>query len=571
VSGARELGNALFKHPDILRWFDAVAESPYSRVALSQEWDAFLFNHLPGPAYSLVDFFGDERVSRYQALAIAAKTLAEVLPFNVATGEPNMGRITDFLVTIYEVVSDEAPQKDYLSGAITEWRGLTEFEKSSGEILLSVFIHCLKNTVVNDDSVDEVRKAADKQASTSRKIRIVGWLDSSLDRSSTIYLTSVNEGILPEPQRFDYLLPDSVREKLGLLSRKGRDIRDKYLLRSILGTGKTIKFLASRAFGNGEGALLSRLILAQSSGDNARLILEFFGAVKQEPGMAEKGRVFRELPRPNKTEIISIVPVSGLTAYKACPYRFYLRYVLGITPQQDLPREIDGAGFGRIVHQILKDLLLYERQTGSNVGALKSVASQLIDAVYEKEFGRFSFPGVGMQMERLRVRLERFLEHHGRIRDEGWETLALEERLEARILVPGIGASALPIRGQIDRIDIHRQRKEARIYDYKTGEDSRKTESYHMKRGQVINFQLPAYRHLLERNRDRIGIGDMNISVAIYNISAQAEDVSCNPGEWTDEEYRAIDSEMFEILGKIQAGEFNTVADVNDSYSWLIS
>jgi hypothetical protein len=63
----------------------------------------------------------------------------------------------------------------------------------------------------------------------------------------------------------------------------------------------------------------------------------------------------------------------------------------------------------------------------------------------------------------------------------------------------------------------------------------------------------------------------MNISVAIYNISAQAEDVSCNPGEWTDEEYRAIDSEMFEILGKIQAGEFNTVADVNDSYSWLIS
>lgn len=147
----------------------------------------------------------------------------------------------------------------------------------------------------------------------------------------------------------------------------------------------------------------------------------------------------------------------------------------------------------------------------------------------------------------------------------------LEQRLDGHVFVPGAGNSALPIRGQLDRIDVHRVRKEVRIYDYKTGEDSRKTEGYHMKKGQMINFQLPAYRQLLERNRNRIGIGDLNISVAIYNIAAQAEDVSCQPGTWTKEEYQAIDREMFDILESMQAGEFDTVADRTDSYSWLIS
>jgi hypothetical protein len=92
-----------------------------------------------------------------------------------------------------------------------------------------------------------------------------------------------------------------------------------------------------------------------------------------------------------------------------------------------------------------------------------------------------------------------------------------------------------------------------------------------MKNGQMINFQLPAYRCLLEENRSRLGIGDMNVSVAIYNVSAEADNISCNPGEWTEQEYQVINSEIFDILGQIQAGEFNRVADIKDPYSWLIS
>lgn len=570
--GARELGNAFFRHPDILRWFDAIVVPPYSRVALAQEWEAFLCNHLPGPAYSVGDFFADDKIARYPVLAITTKTLAEVLPLDIATSELDVIRVTDFMMRIYSVVYDEAPQREYIEKSICEWRELANLEGSSGEILLAVFSHFLKNSAVqNDNSGNEVGIANDHPEDSSQKVRIVGWLDSILDRSSTIFLTSINEGILPEPQRNDYLLPDSAREKLGLLCRKSRDTRDKYILMSILGTGKNVRFFASRAFGSGEGALLSRLILSQNINKSANLILEFFGTTKLAPKIGKKRRMFRNLHRPEKTDIISIVPVGGLAAYKACPYRFYLRYVLGIMPEKDPPREIDGAGFGKIIHQILRDLLLHECQTGSEIGALKSLACQLVDTIYENEFGKFSFSGVGMQMDRLRIRIERFLEHHCRIREDGWETVALEQRLMARVRVPGRGESALPIRGQIDRIDIHKARNEVRIYDYKTGEDSRKTESYHMKNGQMINFQLPAYRCLLEENRSRLGIGDMNVSVAIYNVSAEADNISCNPGEWTEQEYQVINSEIFDILGQIQAGEFNRVADLNDPYSWLIS
>lgn len=565
VSGARELGNFLFKHPDILRWFDVVGEPPYSRVALAREWDAFLLNHLPGPAYSLREFFADERVAQYEALAIATKLISRILPLDGSTGELDVEKISEFLENLYGIVSVETRQKEYLNGAFAEWNELKKLEGASGEIFLSVFRHSVKDkTLIKDESTGP-------DENTDRKVTIVGWLDGALDRSPTILLTSFNEGIVPEPQRFDYLLPDSVREKLGLPSGTSRDIRDKYVLMSIIGTEKTIKFLASRTIGNGEGALLSRLLLSQSSRDNARLILEFFGSSRPAPRTERQWRPFRVLPQPAKEDTISIVPVSGLTAYKACPYRFYLRYVLGITPVYDLPREIDGAGFGRIVHQILKDLLLYEAQKGGRDVDLKRHASRLIDDIFEREFGTSSFPAVSMQMDRLRIRIERFLEQHSRIRDEGWETISLEDRLQACVVVPGRGASVLPIRGQIDRIDVHWGRKEARIYDYKTGEDAKKTESYHMKKGQIVNFQLPAYRHLLERNRDRIGIGDMNISVAIYNISAQADDTVCEPGGWSDEEYRAIDNEIFDILEKIRAGEFSLVADGEDSYSWLIS
>lgn len=570
ISGARELGNLLFKHPDILRWFDEAGEPPYSRAALSREWDAFLCNHLPGPAYSLSEFFSDDRALRYEALAIASKLIAHILPYDVNTGGFDIGQVSKFLMTVYGAVSDDAPQKEFLNGAMAQWNELKDLAGASGELLLSVFSFSVKNSAkIQGRSAGEGGQIiAD---GTSSKVRIVGWLDSALDRSGSLLLTSVNEGILPEPQRFDYLLSDSVREKLGLVSGKSRDIRDKYVLMSILGSEKRVKFFASRTLGSGEGALLSRLILSQGARDNARLILEFFRSSSPIVRKETQGKIFRARYLPVKTDLISVVPVSGLTAYKACPYRFYLRYVLGIMPEADLPREIDGAGFGRIAHQVLKDLLLYERQTGSKAEDLKIHSSRLIDAVFEKEFREFSFPAVGMQMDRLRLRIERFLEQHSRMRDEGWETISLEERIQAHVVVPGRGASALPIRGQIDRIDIHRQRNEARIYDYKTGEGSQKTDSYHIKKGEMVNFQLPAYKHLLERNRNRIRIGEMKISVAIYNISAQAEDVSYEPAGWSDEDYRAIDNEMFDILGKIQAGEFNLVAEGEDVYSWLIS
>jgi len=566
---AREVGSKLFKHPDILRWLDATLGAHFYRVLLAKEWENFLCNHLPGPAYSIIDFFSDEKLNRYPTLDLATKTLAGQWPLD-SSGKISADGVSNFLTLIFSSLVEESPYKNYVDNALSEWRILSAFSTTaSGEVLLSVFKHMLEGLEVAD--CENFGPVEDTVVGAHRKIKISGWLDSALDRSTIMYLTSANEGILPESDRPDYILPDTIREKLGMSSRRTRVARDTYLLITILNSKIKTKVFASRFDGSGEGALLSRLIFSQNPMQSANIVLKYFAPINQGKKSSKIEKTFRSTPVPDKNNTISTIPVSGLAVYKACPYRFYLRYVLGINPPKDPPREIDGAAFGNIVHKILKDLLLHEGRTGSEIGALKVLARQLINNLYEKDFGKFAFSGVQTQMDRLAVRIERFLDLHARIRQDGWKTIALEQRFEASVLVPGLGNSPLPIRGQVDRIDINRELNEVRIYDYKTGEISRKTESYHMQKGQYVNFQMPAYKHLLERNRDYIGISDMNISVANYNISAQLEEVSFSVADWTEDDYRAIDSEMFDIITKIHAGDFNMIANIDDQYAWLIS
>jgi hypothetical protein len=220
------------------------------------------------------------------------------------------------------------------------------------------------------------------------------------------------------------------------------------------------------------------------------------------------------IPRPPVAlEPLGTLPVTAFRTYLACPYRFYLRYVLRLASLDDRAIEMDAMSFGSITHEVLQSFGASDVRDETRAETIDAFLSASLDNVIRSHFGEDRRPAVRIQTEQLRQRLSAFAYRQATLASEGWRIVHTERDLDTQIELDG---SPFKVTGKIDRIDRHDDLG-WRIYDYKTGDTANTPEkSHHTGRGDGrvwTDLQLPLYRDLcvpLELGPD-VALGYINL------------------------------------------------------------
>ncbi len=207
-----------------------------------------------------------------------------------------------------------------------------------------------------------------------------------------------------------------------------------------------------------------------------------------------------------------VLSPTGLERWAACPYRYFLGDVLGISAL-DAPADelsISPLDKGSLVHEVLERFMTASIETGRVPGPGESWSAEstrILLEIAESEFDRAEREGkTGRRLlwrlarEEMREDLVTFLSKDEQWRSDGWTTAAVEQRFGApehgqlRGAKVGLPDGAeVTFRGMIDRVDVSADGETAIVIDYKTGGNSgyRAMKSDPVDRGRRL--QLPVY------------------------------------------------------------------------------
>jgi hypothetical protein len=367
-------------------------------------------------------------------------------------------------------------------------------------------------------------------------VELLGWLELPLDDAPAVIVTGVNERILPEAVGADPFLPGSLRTALGIPDDRARYARDAYLLSALVESREEVHLIAGRLSGSGDPLRPSRLLFADKPEVVAERVLRYLGEEETGPSSAEAHAALAEAADPAMelpTTALSapsaptppamdspatsrfrsppedpLPPLTSLTrirvtdfaAYLKDPYRYALTRIFNLEPLDDDAREMDGAVFGSLAHQVLERFGRSEDRASADQPVIERKLNRLLDDLVKDQFGSRPVPAVRVQVEQLRARLRRFAEWQARWIGDGWQVRGIEVQPDPGVEFKVDGEGVL-LRGKIDRIDHNPITGEWAIFDYKTGDTGETPEEAHRKgpkkAREWVDLQLPLYRRLL--------------------------------------------------------------------------
>ncbi|MBQ2760681.1 MAG: PD-(D/E)XK nuclease family protein [Mailhella sp.] len=313
-------------------------------------------------------------------------------------------------------------------------------------------------------------------------LQILGTLETRLLRFDRVYLLDLTEDALPGSPARDPLLPDSLRDMLGLPDSDRRDMLAAHTFHRLLAGAKEV-FLYWQ-----EGVQSSGVMDAKKQ--RSRFVEEAVWRVEQREGrrlQAGEGPLrsaaFPVSPPPAADEraiprtadidrrmeelLKKTLSPSRLDEYLSCPVRFFHRYVCSLKDMDDVPEGDDYPAVGTMLHRVL--YRAFEPYLGRFLHA-GDISEERLDALFREELlasglcdslpaqSRFMLEAAGPH------RLHDFLAHQ----PELTEVLQLEQDSSAELMA---GERRFVLGGQIDRLD--RREQGLVILDYKSGRTSR--------------------------------------------------------------------------------------------------
>ena len=189
-------------------------------------------------------------------------------------------------------------------------------------------------------------------AAQTDAVELLGWLELVLDDAPALAITTFNEGFVPRSSSADAFLPNRLRQKLGLLDNDRRYARDAYALAAIRHSRRDLALIVAHRDAQYNPLPPSRLLFATDPETVARRGLKLFAPLESSgvrrslwPEAKNPPRISKfVIPQPKPCERpIDRLSVTHFKAYPACPYRFYLRYVLRLESIADSAVELDAA------------------------------------------------------------------------------------------------------------------------------------------------------------------------------------------------------------------------------------
>lgn len=403
-------------------------------------------------------------------------------------------------------------------------------------------------------------------------IELVGWLELPLDDAPALVVCSFNEGYVPSVTGSDMFLPDRLRMRLGIQDNRRRYARDAYALCVLLATREKVDLIVGRKNADGDPLAPSRLLFATDAETIASRAIAYFKPpqpLHELPPLA--GRLTASLehpafsiPRPEPlAEPITKLAVTAFRDYLACPYRFYLRHVLGLQTSDDSAEELDGAQFGHLVHEVLRQFGEDPCRDSTDPEEIRAFLNETLDRRAASAFGDNVRAAVKIQIEQLRLRLNAFAAKQAEWAASGWRIEHTEvpqrDECDAELEVDG---APLALRGRIDRIDVNDETGARIIFDYKSSDTGKTPEQTHRRRDKWVDLQLPLYRHLAKS----LGISGA-LQLGYILLPKDASRVRFCIADWTDQDLSDADEVACEVVRGIRREAFWPPADPPPDYS----
>jgi len=355
-------------------------------------------------------------------------------------------------------------------GEMDSWRrlGNTDFSLS---LRLSWLATSLGLVSRSSDSSDAV-------------LALQGWLELPFDPAPHLILAGLHEGSVPEAPPADPLITEAVREKLGLRDRKTRLAREAFLYTAMVegrrNTG-SVTVVTAQVDAQGEPCKPSRVLLQAGRDRLPKRVLHFVREkpdvpLQPTPAWSRGDWKLRPPAGAAANKEWSHVSPSTLKLYLACPTRFYFAKVLGWERFEPFNGELVAAGFGDLIHSVLRE---WGNDTAAreiaDAAKLKACWLDLLKRQANERFGASASPSIRLQLMSAEERLVALAEQQAEQRQAGWHVLEVERQLNGLIKLAG-----LPVNMKVDRIDQHDDGR-VRVVDYKTGKTSEDPRKAHLR------------------------------------------------------------------------------------------
>lgn len=308
-----------------------------------------------------------------------------------------------------------------------------------------------------------------------------------------LYMGGLKDGDIPSRPEMDFLLPDGVRRRLGLVDMKRHMHLEEHIFRRLASAARGL-YLSYPEM-EGDKFYLPSVFLSGGMQDRQEPagIFSLEDEMLSQPGkpLSAHIREISGIKRPRKG---SAIRVTDVDAYRACPRRFFIERSLRLTPPEVMDFEMEPMALGSIVHEVMEKLM-----PGAPVEleAFAGKASETLDAVlkdkpidsYFKKMIRETFLEI----------VPKLFEIEAKLQEEGFTLKEAEYAMEEEPLKDII------LKGKVDRIDAGPDGA-VEIIDYKTGALAMSSTAA-LKKG--ANLQLFIYAAMLKTlgmRPERVGI-----------------------------------------------------------------
>lgn len=294
------------------------------------------------------------------------------------------------------------------------------------------------------------------------RISVIGILETRGAHLEYVIIPEFNAQNVPSISDKDIFLNTSIREKVGLPTRKSRENLQKHYYNQLLAKAKAACILCL----NNDESKPSRFLLEDS----------IFGEIPLQKTSLEYSAYFikgNALHYKNRAIIAPLEAKSfsatSLQCFLTCKRKYYYRYILNLKSQ-----EIENGNIGSKIHNALKEV--YEDVFNADVST-----DMLYYALCEK-LNRSASARERFDSELAKKYLKNVFLYEKEHLMQGWIPIALEQDFS-------IECAGFTLNGRIDRVDRMGERVLVLDYKYKKNLKIDSQKSY----AKAVDFQLPIY------------------------------------------------------------------------------
>ncbi len=324
-----------------------------------------------------------------------------------------------------------------------------------------------------------------------RGLQLMGFLETRSLDFKNLFIVSVNEGIMPRGNKQNSYIPFSLRKAFGLPTHTERDSIFAYHFYRLLQRAENIHLIYDSAetsgSTSGESSRYIKQILEEMpvlcpdfKVENVPVSIPIRSGGEEEVAIVipkdEKLMKRIEAKLSKNDPNVSFSP-SAILSYLACPLKFYFKYLVRLSEQDEVEEELSARTLGTVLHKTIEYIYQGSENgilTTDKIQALRN--SPLLESHLDRALEESHFKGIESGKNYLKKRIigrlvDKILEID--LAQAPFRIVGLEEEKYSIPFQFGKDKQMqVKLSGSIDRLDeiaVDTDSPKLRVMDYKTG------------------------------------------------------------------------------------------------------